>query len=503
MSQKDLARRSVVQIAFDGVDITDDIQKYFLSLTYTDNEEDETDDLQIKLQDRDGIWLKSWLASAVDAAAVATPQGSVSEGGATSYMVTAKSGLNVRSGPSTSYKRLGAFVCGTTIEVSAIENGWAAIQYKGQKAYVSAKYIKAAGGSGGAASTGETSGDAVYTVVKGDNLTKIATKYGTTYQKLAEYNGIKNPNLIYPGQKIKIPGSGGGGGPAGAATSTGFKIQAVILRENWTGDGKDDVLDCGQFELDDISVDGPPSVVTIKATSLPFTSQVRQTEKSKAWENCKLSDIIKEMGEANGMAVLYESAYDPFYERVEQFKISDIAFASQLCHDAGISLKVTNNIMVAFDQATYEAKPSVKTIRPRDGSYSKYKLEIGSADAKYSSCRVRYTDPDSGKVIEGIAYAEDYKADAKTNQQLEITAKVSSVAEAEALAAKYLRLHNKYGKTVTFTCDGNPLYVAGVTIELEDWGPWNGKYIIKQARHTVGKSGFQTQIRGRQVLEGY
>ena len=43
-----------------------------------------------------------------------------------------------------------------------------------------------------------------YTVVKGDNLTKIAKKYGTTYKKIAADNGIKNPNLIYTGQKLKI-----------------------------------------------------------------------------------------------------------------------------------------------------------------------------------------------------------------------------------------------------------------------------------------------------------
>ena len=48
----------------------------------------------------------------------------------------------------------------------------------------------------------------VYTVVKGDTLSGIASKYGTTYQRLAEYNGISNPNLIYIGQKIKIPTSG-------------------------------------------------------------------------------------------------------------------------------------------------------------------------------------------------------------------------------------------------------------------------------------------------------
>jgi LysM repeat protein len=46
-----------------------------------------------------------------------------------------------------------------------------------------------------------------YTVKKGDTLSGIAAKYGTTYQQLAAINGIKNPNLIYPGQVIKLTGS--------------------------------------------------------------------------------------------------------------------------------------------------------------------------------------------------------------------------------------------------------------------------------------------------------
>lgn len=52
---------------------------------------------------------------------------------------------------------------------------------------------------------GSSSGRTVYTVKSGDTLSGIAAKYGTTYQKLASYNGIANPNLIYPGQKITIP----------------------------------------------------------------------------------------------------------------------------------------------------------------------------------------------------------------------------------------------------------------------------------------------------------
>lgn len=47
--------------------------------------------------------------------------------------------------------------------------------------------------------------DEIYVVKKGDTLSGIAAKYGTTYQKLAQYNNIANPNVIFVGQKIKIP----------------------------------------------------------------------------------------------------------------------------------------------------------------------------------------------------------------------------------------------------------------------------------------------------------
>ena len=43
-----------------------------------------------------------------------------------------------------------------------------------------------------------------YVVKKGDTLTSIARLYGTTVQKIAADNNIKNVNLIYPGQVLKI-----------------------------------------------------------------------------------------------------------------------------------------------------------------------------------------------------------------------------------------------------------------------------------------------------------
>ena len=46
-----------------------------------------------------------------------------------------------------------------------------------------------------------------YTVKRGDTLSHIAKRFGTTVNELARLNNIKNPNLIYIGQKIKIKGS--------------------------------------------------------------------------------------------------------------------------------------------------------------------------------------------------------------------------------------------------------------------------------------------------------
>ena len=46
----------------------------------------------------------------------------------------------------------------------------------------------------------------VYVVQYGDTLSGIAAKFGTTYQHLAEINGIADPNVIYVGQEIVING---------------------------------------------------------------------------------------------------------------------------------------------------------------------------------------------------------------------------------------------------------------------------------------------------------
>lgn len=66
-----------------------------------------------------------------------------------------------------------------------------------------------------------------YIVKEGDVLWKIAESLGVEWKELAEFNGLKNPNLIYPGQKLLKPS-----GNAEASTEAVTEEETTVVNEN-------------------------------------------------------------------------------------------------------------------------------------------------------------------------------------------------------------------------------------------------------------------------------
>jgi len=75
----------------------------------------------------------------------------------------------------------------------------------------------------------DTGAGAQYSVVAGDTLSQIAAKHGTDYQTLAKLNNIKNPDLIHPGQNLKLPGQSEIGGMAGLTNDTAAAASPINL----------------------------------------------------------------------------------------------------------------------------------------------------------------------------------------------------------------------------------------------------------------------------------
>ena len=91
---------------------------------------------------------------------------------------TTVSSLNVRSGPSSNYSKLGILTKGTKVEVvERYSNGWYKIKYKGSYGYVSGAYVSLDGSKGEVIATGKTTA--------GLNVRSGA---GTGYKKIGYLN---------------------------------------------------------------------------------------------------------------------------------------------------------------------------------------------------------------------------------------------------------------------------------------------------------------------------
>jgi lipoprotein-anchoring transpeptidase ErfK/SrfK len=97
--------------------------------------------------------------------------------------------------------------------------------YSGQRLVIPGSGGGGGGGGGGSVPTGGTT----HIVQRGETVSRIAYRYGTTVAAIASANGLRNPSLIYVGQRLRIPSGGGGGGGSTPAPSGGAKWIDVDL----------------------------------------------------------------------------------------------------------------------------------------------------------------------------------------------------------------------------------------------------------------------------------
>lgn len=442
------ARRVSVSVKINGSDISVNMGKYLLSLSYSDEQEGKTDDLSLTIDDREGVWLKNWLNPAVSSkSAVSGNAGAGRSGG---------SGLSA----------------GDPVKVKS-----------GAKAY-----------GGGALQAWVYSYDG-FTVIEIGAINPDRIVIGINGVITAAVHAAD----LEKNDTGKASGVGASVGTVSANGLQGASLAVSIIQKDWEKDGERRVLDCGEFTIDTIKADGPPSKITLKATSLPAGSSVRAVKKNKSWENIRLSAIASQIAAAGGLKSFFSGDYDPVYSRKEQSNESDIAFLQRICVDAGMSLKVTAGALVIFDEDEFEKKPAIREFSPDKGNVLSYSFSDGSSDKAYSSCHVSWTDT-AGNVIE---YTYTPRIDNPgTGEVLEISERVDSREEARKLAMKRLKAKNKDRFSASLKIIGDAGLAAGATVTISGWGAFDGKYMIKTAAHSVG-SGYTTELTLRKCLEGY
>ncbi|MED3799061.1 late control protein [Lysinibacillus capsici] len=274
----------------------------------------------------------------------------------------------------------------------------------------------------------------------------------------------------------------------------GDKIHATIRLENWRKEKEVSQLKCGTFYIDDVSFKGPPDKVSIKAVSTPFNEGGKDTEKTKAWENTDLKTILTDVAKSAGLKLFFD-APNHKYKRVEQSKKTDLAFAKEITKKEGLSIKVTNDQLIVYDELEYEKKSAVRTITRGEDDIKSYDFKETAAEEQYAKVEISYSDATKKKTIK---YTYNVPG-VKSGPTLKVNKKAKNLDEAKRWAQAEARNKNKRSKTGKITLLGDERLVQGLTIELKKFGAFSGKYIIESAGHNV-TGGYTTDINLRGVL---
>lgn len=274
----------------------------------------------------------------------------------------------------------------------------------------------------------------------------------------------------------------------------GDTIQATIIDHH---DTIVQSLYCGRFQIDGLTSSGPPATFDIKAVSVPLGDDIRREARSRGWEDVKLSKIVNDIAARGSLEALYDVTRDHQYDRLDQRNESDLKFLQRVCRDEGYSLKVTDNQLVVFEQAKYEAMAPVGAIERGASNVLGWSFDSQAHDL-YSDCTCGYYDPTTETLLERTV-KDPRIVDGMSKR---IVKRSASLSEAERLAKAELRSLNRHEVKANIKLRGSVQWIAGVTVTVTGWGVYDGKYIVEEATHDVG-AGYTTGVKLRRTLEGY
>lgn len=260
-------------------------------------------------------------------------------------------------------------------------------------------------------------------------------------------------------------------------------------------DSDDRLVDYGDFEIDEITVNGPPDTVTIRALAALIKSSLR-TKRSKSFENVTLREIAAYIAAKNKLT-LQGNIPSVRFDRVTQYREKDLSFLRRISIEYGCLFSVRGSKLVFTVSKDLEAAEAVATIDRSEIKTFSLKDKTGET---YKNARSTYRNPGTGKIhtatVDKVENRDGYTySQISTDDTLEIRSKAENSEQAEKKAEAALHYKNSRQTEGTLVMEGNRVFVSGNNFNLTGLGILSGKYYIKKSTHKISKSGgYETTV---------
>ena len=267
----------------------------------------------------------------------------------------------------------------------------------------------------------------------------------------------------------------------------------VSLQIGYSGES---LLDCGEFQIDELELDGPPDVMRLRCLAAYITTAMR-TANTVAYENMGIVEIAGQIAAKYGLALVTassESESDIVFARVTQRRQMDLEFLKRLAREHNFDFSVRAGQMVFYERPALESVAAAAVITRSDVIQFSFR---NRARRIYDAAEFSYFDPDTKELITQSVPAD---VTSPTGDTLKIVARCENTQQAQVKAEAALHLHNMVLVDASIEGPGNAALVAGSNVQLSGWGALDGTYLIETAKHQLARAtGYRTSIAARRV----
>jgi uncharacterized protein len=260
------------------------------------------------------------------------------------------------------------------------------------------------------------------------------------------------------------------------------------------GYGGEPLLTCGDFQVDDLEVQGPPDVFHLRCLPAWITPSLR-TRNSFGYENQTLLQIASTVAERQGMSVVgAPNQIDVSYLRISQKQETDLEFLRRIAREHDYDFTVRGTQLVFYARPQLEAQPPVLTLYRN--AVERFSF-ISKTHRIYRQAQTSYFDPHTKQLYTQTAQTEPAVVNGDT---LKVVARCENGQQAAERAEAALHDANRLLVTGHLVAPGTRLLVAGNTAELSGWGAMDGIYMIERAHHHLARAtGYTTEFDVRRV----
>ena len=271
----------------------------------------------------------------------------------------------------------------------------------------------------------------------------------------------------------------------------GDKVNAQI------GYAEGAMLPCGDFEIDEVELDGPPDVIRIKALAAGVKRSVR-TRNGRAYEATTLRDIAATIARRNKLKL--EGKIEAIkIARVTQVFETDLTFLKRVSSEYGYSFSVRGNALCFFKRTDLKAEKAAVVLTRTDVTRYRFRDKVHGVAL---SATVSYHDPRAKRTRRAQALDAQAKTNRRGVDELKLNIRAETDEQAKVKAEAALDRANEDQTGASLTLPGTVKLVSGVNATLQSFGQMDGKYTVTQSRHRFSRSGgYGTEIELKRVRD--